>query len=262
MRFSRSALVLATFATLVSAQITKDTRAGYAAVFGCTCSATALDGLAPPIPGAAMGLAARAPGAQLAWLLIGTRASSSWKVQLSGQSLELWVDPAALLASVPLPVQNGIATCNIPLPNDRRLVGLDLALQAVSYGPLQGFQTSNLLLANLGTSPTFGSMLFAITFSKTIAAKSYLQDAASKPMPIYCNKSGEPRQVTITGTKPAGTGPLEIRKSEKDATGAAVIGKEADIVSVTMTVQPGQCLYLFNADAAAAMKVDWEIAVE
>ena len=253
---------LTLLAVHASAQSNPDHLAGFAPMFPPTAGSPSaapvqLHGGSPPLLGQLSSLDIYAPGYDYAVLLLSGQANTGLTLPAGPGTIELYVDPLGLGGVFPLPLFGGQNQFPLPIPPVPALVGLDLAFQAVVASGNGNVGASNLLLANLGDDPIAGGMQFAITFKKTIPANDYLRAGTDK-MSIYCNQGGREMQVTITGTKTAGVGPLEIR----DASGhvLATVPAAADIISVTVRVNPNECIYLFNADRNNGMTVEWEVA--
>lgn len=255
-----AAAVLGLLALPAAAQ---DRVAGFAPMLNATATSPSappvrLNGTVPPLLGGPLVVDLLAPGYSFGVLAVAPTAHSGVTLPWNGGRLDFYLPPSGM-SVLPLPLAGGGGRLQLPIPPLPALAGLDLAWQAVVASPT-AVASSNLLLANLGTQPGNGVMQFAITFEKTIPKGAYLTDGTGAKMAIYCNHTGNETHVTITGTKSAGVGPFEIRDASGRTLGTPVPAG-ADIVNVTVRVNPNNCIYLFNADADRPMAVKWEVSV-
>ncbi|MEQ1632497.1 MAG: hypothetical protein ABL997_09000, partial [Planctomycetota bacterium] len=115
---------------------------------------------------------------------------------------------------------------------------------------------SNLLAVNIGSHVGGGDAICAFTFTAHVPTNAYY-NAGGQPLSIHCNNTNRVCQITISGTRNGTGGRLEIRNSQLPGLGGgasvlAVVPTIQTQFSVTVTVQPGECLYLFNRDDMTA----------
>lgn len=210
-----------------------------------------LDVTLPPVLGGPLSISIQAdPSAAFGITYFGTGATTGLPI-LIVDPLLVYVDPLSLFADWALPLSGGLGTLTLPIPPSPPFLGLDLALQAVVLAP-NHLGATNLVGANLGSHAGPGHAAFGWSFAAHLEANSYFANGGV-PMPIYCNQANNPCQVTIRGTRNTTGGRLEIRNSPSAgvAGGPTVIATVPTIqgqFAITVTVAPGQCLYLFNRD--------------
>lgn len=253
---TKPALVLLLLTGLLTAQAPDD-RASTTPMFGPSgtfgTSGPFLTAINPPLLGTPFGLSVSCDPSAGFGITFGSLGGHSGIPLTLVDPLTLYLDPLALILELPFPIAGGIGSAILPIPPDPLFLGLDLAFQSAVLTPT-GVGASNLLVANLGTQVGVGAAVCAFAFSAHLEANTYYQ-ASGQPLPIYCNSSNHVCQVTITGTRNGTGGRLEIRNSQTagaqgGASILAVIPTVQQQFAVTVTVQPGQCLYLFNRDDA------------
>jgi hypothetical protein len=181
---------------------------------------------------------------------------------MAGYQLLLRADLARLLTILPMTLQAGFQSAVLPLPENATLAGLDLAFQAVTFAiatpNLLG--GSNLLLANVGTA-VVGSAEFAITHGPfSIPRQGYLTDANGQTVVIHRAAADTPDKINVQGSKQGGVGPLQIRVTNPPQVIDIPAGQAS--YSVTVTVNPGGEVHLYNADSAQTMNgVNYEVSV-
>lgn len=256
-------LAVTGLAALGHAQNPLDTRAAYEPMFlpsgplGHHTQFKLLGGL-PPVLGAPTTMHVTAPGFLFGGVIASFGAHVAQPLPLGNEVLDVYVDLSRQLGTISLPLQGGAGVVQTVLPPDRNLVGLDLAWQAYGIDQSGRFGASNLLASNLGFSPGFGAAVFAsFTFGPVNISGNSYYESNNKKQAIICNETAGAVNYTITGTKPANSGPLELR----DATGAVVatVAYADTVISKTITVPAGGKIYFYNNRGAAMNGVTWSI---
>lgn len=223
-------------------------------------SDTRLAGGNPPLLGGLATMDVFANGWDFAFVLVAFGVDHGQSLPMPGYALPVYPALQSMLGAVPLSLQGGYGMLQLPLPNDRNLLGADVAFQAITSAsavPL-ALGGSNLLLANLGDS-LFGSAVFAMVHSAHgIAANSWFQQGG-QPVDIHVAAGDRPDKVQVQGIKSAGVGPLHIVVTDPNT--VVVIPVTQTDFSVTVTVNPGGRVRLFNADTMQSMNVDYEVTV-
>ena len=258
----RSFAILFAATTFATAQI--DGRASHEPMFGPSGSVppggtVRLDGGLPPIPGATSTWTISAPGFSYGFAGLSGNANLGWQPLLD--PLTLYLDPLALIGSLPLPLSGGFGTLPLPLPPAPSLSGLDLAMQALVLSPPGGLAGSNLVVSNLGMDAGLGSSVFAFTFGPISVQPNQCHPNGQAPTPIAENATTAPKDYTIQGGRAAGGGTLVIRNLAGATVGTVPPNQTA--FSITVTLPPGGKLFLCNQDRNATVNgVTWTIAVD
>lgn len=220
-----------------------------------------LSGGNPPLLGGVATMDLYAPGWDLGAVALALGVDHRQLYPMPGYLLPVYPDLRSVLGIMPVVLNGGFGSLQLPLPNDRQLLGLDTALQAFTAGSAvpQMLGGSNLLLGNLGNS-LFGSAVFAILHGPlTIAPASFLDDGNGNHVVVHQAAGDTPDKVNIQGTKTANVGPLQIHVTDPSRIIPVPAGQST--WSVTVTVNPGGQVFLANADTAQATVVSYEVTV-
>lgn len=225
-------------------------------------NAIALAGGNPPLIGEVATFDLYAPSWDAGGVLLSTGVNHAQALPMPGYQLTLHADLARLLTVLPLTLQAGFQTATLPLPPERTLAGLDVAFQAVTLATATPnlLGSSNLLLANVGTA-LVGSAEFAVTHGPfSIARQRYLTDANGQTVVIHRAAADTPDKINVQGTKQSGVGPLQIHVTNPQQVIDIPAGQAS--YSVTVKVNPGGEVHLYNADNAQTMNgVSYEVSV-
>ncbi|MBK8100955.1 MAG: hypothetical protein IPK26_28055 [Planctomycetes bacterium] len=264
---TRSAITFRSFAallattTLAIAQI--DGRASHEPMFGPSgalppSGTVRLDGGLPPIPGSTATWTITAPGFSYGFAGLSGNANIGWHPLMD--PLTLYLDPLALIGSLPLPLSGGFGTLPLPLPPAPSLSGLDLAMQAIVLSPSGGLAGSNLVVSNLGLDAGMGSAVFAFTFGPISLPPNQCHPNGQAPTPIVENATAAAKDYTIQLNRSAGGGTLVVRNAA--GTAVATVPPNQTTLTVSVTVPPGGKLFLCNQDRNATVNgVSWSITV-
>lgn len=181
---------------------------------------------------------------------------------MPGYRLPIHADLGRMLTVLPLTLQAGFRSAVLPLPTEASLTGLDVAFQAVTFAAAAPslLGSSNLLLANVGTA-LIGSAEFAITHGPfSIPRQGYLTDANGQVVVVHRAAAETPDKINVQGSKQANVGPLQIRVTNPPQVIDIPAGQAS--YSVTVTVNPGGEVHLYNADNSQTMNgVNYEVSV-